>query len=55
MTGSVDIVLTIDSSFTGTSLINWAEISGADDDMNSTNGTATDIDSTPDDDNTNDA
>jgi len=47
---TIDIVLTIDPSFTGTELVNYAEIS---DDDNAQG--LSDIDSTPDGDNTNDA
>ncbi len=47
MCETVQIDLTIDPSFMGTSLINNAEISAADDDMDSTNTPPTDVDSTP--------
>jgi len=43
----VSIDLTIDAAFMGTSLINNAEISDADDDTDSTNMPPTDVDSTP--------
>ena len=52
---SVDIALTLDANFMGTSLVNVAEISAADDDTNSGNTPPTDIDSTPDSNPANDA
>ncbi len=46
---TVNITLTVDSAPTaGSSYINWAEISAADDDTDSTNTPPTDVDSTPD-------
>jgi uncharacterized repeat protein (TIGR01451 family) len=44
---TIQIDLTIDDDFMGTSIINNAEISDADDDMDSTNMPPTDVDSTP--------
>jgi len=52
---SVDIDFTIDPTFQGTSLTNYAEISAADNDTDPNNDPPTDSDSTPDDDNGNDA
>ena len=48
------IKLIVDPAFTGNSLTNLAEISGADDDQDPNNTPPTDIDSTPDDDPAND-
>ena len=44
----LNISLTIDSGYTGSTLRNWAEISSADDDRDIGNTPPTDIDSTPD-------
>jgi len=49
------IQFTIDPSFMGTEIINYAEIANADDDTDSTNEGPTDIDSEPDTDDTNDS
>ena len=43
----VPITFTIDLAFTGTSIVNNAEISEADDDTDPTNAAPTDVDSTP--------
>ena len=51
---TVDITLTVDASFQGTSLTNNAEISSADDDTDDTNTPPTDVDSTPNTDPTDD-
>lgn len=51
---SLDITFTISNSFTGTSIMNIAEISDADDDKNPNNTKPTDSDSTPDDTDDND-
>jgi len=51
---SVDITFTVNNSFTGNSITNFAEISEADNDQNTANTPPTDIDSTPDEDNSND-
>jgi len=45
---TLEIVLTINRTFQGTSLTNVAEISAADDDTNPSNSPPTDVDSTPD-------
>ena len=47
---TLDIVLTVDANFMGTSLVNYAEISAADDDTDATNTPPVDTDSTPDND-----
>ncbi len=47
-TKTYDITFTIDPDFQGTSLVNWAEISGGDDDQDDSNDPPVDIDSTPD-------
>ncbi len=52
---SYELTFTIDSDFQGTSLVNWAEISSADDDDDATNTAPVDVDSTPDADNQNTA
>ena len=52
---TVSIVLTVDSNFQGTSLVNSAEISSADNDTDGTNTFPTDVDSTPDTNASNDA
>ena len=51
----VGIVLQVSTSFTGDEIVNFAEISAADDDTDGTNAPPTDIDSTPDVIDTNDA
>jgi len=54
-TTTVDITFTIDAAFQGTSITNYAEISGGDDDGDPTTDAPQDEDSTPDSDDTNDA
>jgi len=51
---TVDIEMIIDPAFQGTSLVNYSEISEADDDMDPNNDPPTDVDSTPDADGSND-
>ncbi|MCB0550755.1 MAG: DUF11 domain-containing protein [Phaeodactylibacter sp.] len=52
---SVDIFFVIDQNFTGNTIVNYAEISAADNDTNPANTFPTDADSQFDNDNTNDA
>ncbi len=49
----VEVTLSIDADFTGSSLVNWAEIAAADDDEDPDNDAPTDVDSTPDSENQN--
>ncbi len=49
------VTTTVDAGFGGSEIINWAEISAADDDNNSGNAAPTDVDSTPDNTNFNQA
>ncbi len=51
---SFDITFTVSNSFTGTSIVNFAEIAVADNDEDNTNTAPTDVDSTPDTNSTND-
>ncbi len=51
----LSLTMTVDADFAGTSITNYAEISAADDDEDAENTPPTDIDSTPDADDSNDA
>ncbi len=50
---AIEITFQVDPEFDGTTITNWAEISSADDDTDTTNDAPTDVDSTPDTDNQN--
>jgi len=53
-TSTVDITFTVDPSFMGSSITNYSEISGADDDTDPSNDPPEDVDSDPDSDANND-